>query len=95
MKNARLDELQAGTKIDRKNINNLKYVDDITLMVESKEALKNLLKRRREEESEKTSLKQNKTHCLLQPPSSILRVLSGDFRIFSCFLKFYGEHAFV
>ena len=48
-------------KIDRKNINNLKYVDDTTLMVESKEELKNLL-RREMEESKKTSLKQNKTH---------------------------------
>ena len=48
-------------KIDRKNINNLKYVDDTTLMVESKEELKNLL-RRETEESKKTSLKQNKTH---------------------------------
>ena len=63
MRHAGLDELQAGIKISGRNINNLRYVDDITLMVESKEALKNLLKRRREkEESEKTSLKQNKTH---------------------------------
>ena len=40
MKNAGLDEAQAGIKIARRNINNLRYVDDITLMVESKEELK-------------------------------------------------------
>ena len=39
MRNARLDELQAGIKIDRRNINNLRYVDDNTLMAESEEKL--------------------------------------------------------
>ena len=48
MQNARLDELQAGIKIARKNINNLRYADDTTLMAESKE-LKNLLMRVKEE----------------------------------------------
>ena len=43
MRNARLDELQAGIKIGRRNINNLRYVDDTTLMAESKEELKSLL----------------------------------------------------
>ena len=43
MKNARLDEAQAGIKIARKNINNLKYADDTTLMAESEEELKSLL----------------------------------------------------
>ena len=43
MQNARLDELQAGTKTARRNINNLRYADDITLMAESKEDLKSLL----------------------------------------------------
>ena len=41
--NARLDELQAGIKIDGRNINNLRYVDDTILMAESKEELKSLL----------------------------------------------------
>ena len=41
--NARLDEAQAGIKIARRNINNLRYADDITLMAESKEELKSLL----------------------------------------------------
>ena len=42
MRNARLDELQAGIKIGGRNINNLRYVDDTTLMAESKEELKSL-----------------------------------------------------
>ena len=43
MQNARLDESQAGIKIAQRNINNLRYVDDTTLMAESKEELKSLL----------------------------------------------------
>ena len=43
MQNARLDESQAGIKIARRNINNLRYVDDTTLMAESEEELKSLL----------------------------------------------------
>ena len=45
MRNARLDELQAGIKIGGRNINNLRYADDTTLMAESKEELKSLLMR--------------------------------------------------
>ena len=56
MRNARLDELQAGIKIGGRNINNLRYVDDTTLMAESKEELKNILMRVKEE-SERASLK--------------------------------------
>ena len=48
MRNARLDELQAGIKIGGKNINNLRYADDSTLMAESKEELKSLLIRAKE-----------------------------------------------
>ena len=58
MRNARLDELKAGIKIGGKNINNLRYVDDTTLMAESKEELKNLLIKVKEE-SEKADLKLN------------------------------------
>ena len=57
MWNAGLDETQAGIKIARRNINNLRYADDTTLMAESKEELKSLLKM--EEESEKVGLKLN------------------------------------
>ena len=56
MWNARLDEAQAGIKIAQRNINNLRYADDTTLMVESKEELKSLLMKVKEE-SEKAGLK--------------------------------------
>ena len=57
MWNSRLGEAQAGMKIARRNSNNLRYADDITLMEESKEELKSLLKAK--EESEKVGLKLN------------------------------------
>ena len=56
MQNARLDEAQAGIQIARKNINNLRYADDTTLMAESEEGLKSLLMKVKEE-SEKVGLK--------------------------------------
>ena len=56
MQNAWLDEAQAGIQIAGRNINNLRYVDDITLMAESEEELKSLLMKVKEE-SEKTGLK--------------------------------------
>ena len=56
LSNARLDELQAGIKIAGRNINNLRYVDDNTLMAESEKELKNLLMRVKEQ-SGKASLK--------------------------------------
>ena len=56
--NARLDQSQAGIKIARRNINNLRYADDTTLMAESEDELKSLL-RRVKEESEKPDLKLN------------------------------------
>ena len=49
MRNARLDDLQAGIKIGRRNINNLRYADETTLMAESQEELKSLLMRMKEE----------------------------------------------
>ena len=58
MWNARLDEAQAGIKIAGRNINNLRYADDTTLMAESEEELKSLLMRMKEE-SEKVGLKLN------------------------------------
>ena len=58
MRNARLDETQAGIKIARRNINNLRYADDTTLMIEIEEQLKNLLTKVKEE-SEKVGLKLN------------------------------------
>ena len=58
MQNARLDEAQVGIKIARRNANNLRYADDSTLLAESKEELKSLLMKVKEE-SEKIGLKQH------------------------------------
>ena len=58
MRNAGLEETQAGIQIAGRNINNLRYADDITLMAESEEELKSLLKKVKEE-SEKVGLKLN------------------------------------
>ena len=69
MRNAGLDEAQAGIKISRRNINNLRYADDITLMAESEEELKSLLMKVKEE-SEKLGLKLNiqKTKVMTSGP---------------------------
>ena len=69
MRNAGLEEAQAGIKIARRNINNLRYVDDTTLMAESKEELKSLLIKVKEE-SEKFGLKLNiqKTKIMASGP---------------------------
>ena len=68
MQNARLDEAQAEIKIAGRNINNLRYADDSTLMAESEEELKSLL--RVKEESEKVGLKLNiqKTKIMASGP---------------------------
>ena len=70
MRNARLEEAQAGIKIAGGNINNLRYVDDITLMAESGEELKNLLMKVKEE-SEKVGLKLNIQKTKIMTPGSI------------------------
>ena len=69
MRNASLDEAEAGIKISRRNINNLRYADDTTLMAESEEELKNLLMKVKEE-SEKAGLKLNiqKTKIMASGP---------------------------
>ena len=63
MRNAGLDELQTGIKIDRRSINNLRYADDTSLIAESKEKPKNLLMRVKEE-SEKAGLKLRSWHLV-------------------------------
>ena len=70
MRNARLDVVQAGIKIARRNINNLRHTDDTTLMAESKEELTSLLMKVKEE-SERTGLKLNiqKTKIMQLVPS--------------------------
>ena len=69
IRNAGLDEAQAGIKITRRNINNLRYADDTTLMAESKEETKSLLKKVKEE-SQKVDLKLNiqKTKIMASGP---------------------------
>ena len=71
MRNARLDEAQAVINIVRRNVNNLRYADDTTLMAESEEKLKSLLMKV-EEESEKVSLKLNiqKTKIMASGPNT-------------------------
>ena len=71
MWNAELDEAQAGIKIARRNINNLRYADDTTLMAESEEELKSLLMKVKEE-SEKDGLKLNiqKTKIMASSPNN-------------------------
>jgi len=69
LRNARLDEAQAGIKIAGRNMNNLRYTDDTTLMAESEEELKSFLMKMKEE-SEKASLKLNirKTKIMASGP---------------------------
>ena len=75
MRNARLDESQAGIKIAGRNINYLRYADDTTLRIESKEELKSLLIKVKEE-SEKASLKLNmkKTKIMASGPITLWEI---------------------
>ena len=78
MQNAGLDEAQARIKISRRNINNLRYVDGITLMAESEEELKSPL-RKVKEESEKAGLKLNiqKTKIMASSPITSCQIDGG------------------
>ena len=71
MQNVRLDESQAGIKIARRNINNLRYADDTTLMAESEKELKSLLVRVKEE-SEKAGLELNIQNTKIKASKPIL-----------------------
>ena len=75
MQNARLDESQAGIKIARRNVNNLRYADDTTFTAESEEELKSLFMRVKEE-SEKAGLKLNiqKKKIMASGPVSSLQI---------------------
>ena len=78
MQNARLEEAQAGIKIVRRNINNLRYADYTTLMAESEEELKSLLMKVKEE-SEKVGLKLNIQKAKIMASSSITsRQIDGE-----------------
>ena len=78
MQNARLDEAQAGIKIARRNINNLRHADDTTLMAESEQELKSLLMKVRE--SEKVGLKLNiqKTKIMASGPITSWGIDGGN-----------------
>ena len=79
MRNARLDKVQAGIKISGRNINNLRYTDDTTLMAESKEELKSLLMKVKKE-SEKVGLKLNiqKTKIMTSGPINSWQIDGGN-----------------
>ena len=87
MWNARLDEPQAGIKIAWRNMNNLKYTDDTTLMAENEEELKNLLMRVKEK-SEKAGLKLNiqKTKIMASSPITSWQIKGGKVETVTDFL---------
>ena len=87
MRNAGLEEAQAGIKIARRNINNLKYADDTTLMAESEEELKSLLMKVKEE-SEKVGLKLDiqKTKIMASSPISSWEIDGGTVETVSDFI---------
>ena len=98
MRNDRLDEVQAGIKVARRNINNLRYADDTTLMSESKEELQRLLMKVKEE-SEKVGLKLNikKTKIMASGPITSWQIdgetmeTVGDFIFLSSEINVDGD----
>ena len=80
MQSARLNESKAGIKIAKRNINNLRYADDITPMAESKEELKSLLMKVKEE-SEKSGLKLSIQKTRIMAPSLIISWLIDEEKI--------------
>ena len=87
MRNAGLDEAQAGIKIARRNINNFRYADDTTLMAESEEELKSLLMKVKEE-SEKVGLKLNvqKTKIMASGPVTSWEIVGETVETVSDFI---------
>ena len=88
MRNAGLEEVQAGIKIARRNINNLRYADDITLMAESEEELKSLLMKVKEE-SEKVGLKLNIQNTKIMASSPITSWQIGGETVEQCQTLFF------
>ena len=88
MRNARLDELQAGIKIAGRNINNFRYADDTTLMAESEEELHWSLLMKVKEESEKVGLKLNiqKTKIMASGPITSWEIDGGTVETVSDFI---------
>ena len=87
MRNARLDNSQTGIKIAGRNINNLRYADDIFLMAESKEELKSLLMKVKEE-SEEAGLKLNiqKTKIMASSPITSWQLDGGEMKTVTDFI---------
>ena len=97
MRNTGLEEVQAGTKIARRNINNLRYADDTTLMAESEEELRSLLMKVKEE-SEKVGLKLNnqKTKIMASGPITSQEIdgeTVSDFIFFGSKITADGDHS--
>ena len=100
MRNARLDEAQAGIKIARTNINNLRYADDTTFMAESEEELRSLLMKVKEK-SEKAGLKINiqKTKIMSSRPTSSWQIdrvnkeIVTDFIFLASKITVYGDYS--
>ena len=91
MWNARLDEVQAGIKIARRSINNLRYTDDITIMAESEEELKSLLMKVKEK-NEKAGLKLDiqKTKIMASSPITLWQIYGETVETVSDFI-FWGS----
>ena len=94
MRNAGLEEAQAGIKIAGRNINNLRYADDTTLMAESKEELKSLLMKVKEE-SEKVGLKLNiqKTKIMASSPINSWQIDGETVETVTNFLFFWAPES--
>ena len=78
MRNAGLDEAQAGIKISRRNINNLRYADDTTLMAESKELKSPLMKLKEEGEKVGLNLNIQKTKIMASGPVTSWQIVGGN-----------------
>ena len=93
MRNAGLEEAQAGIKIARGNVNNLRYADDTTLMVESEEELKSLLMKVKEE-SEKVGLNLNiqKTKIMVSGPITSWEIDGQTVETVSDFILFWLQN---
>ena len=93
MRNTGLDEAQAGIKIARRNISNLRYTDDTTLMAESEEELKSLLMKVKEE-SEKVGLKLNiqKTYIVASGPITSWEIDRETMEIMTYFIFRVQNH---
>ena len=93
MRNAGLEEAQAGIKIAGRNINNLRYADDITLMAESKEELKSLLMKVKEE-SEKAGLKldSQKTEIMASGPITSWQIDGETMDTVANFISFWLQN---